>query len=109
MRAAQARAAGLPVYAEIIGWGSSAGSQPGVVASDASSQLLALRRAYERAGVDPREVQLIEGHGGGTAARRRRRATGAGELRAGAREAGGARDQSRPTSATPRPRPARPG
>ena len=65
MRTAQARAAGLPVYAEIVGWGTSAGGMPGVVASDASSQLLALRRAYERAGVDPCEVQLIEGHGSG--------------------------------------------
>ncbi|MGH3231220.1 MAG: polyketide synthase, partial [Streptosporangiaceae bacterium] len=68
MRTAQARAAGLPVYAEIIGWGTSAGARPGVVASDASSQLLALRRAYGRAGVDPRDVALIEGHGSGTAA-----------------------------------------
>ena len=64
MRTAQARAADLPVYAEIAGWGTSAGGRPGVVASDVSSQLLALRRAYDRAGVDPREARLIEGDGG---------------------------------------------
>jgi enediyne polyketide synthase len=86
MRAAQARAAGLPVYAEIIGWGSSAGSQPGVVASAVSSQLLALRRAYERAGVDPREVRLIEGQGSGTAAGDDAELLALSELRAGARE-----------------------
>ncbi len=86
MRAAQARAGGLPVYAEITGWGTSAGGRPGVVASAASSQLLALRRAYERAGVDPREVQLFEGHGSGTAAGDDAELIALSELRAGARE-----------------------
>jgi len=87
MRTAQARAAGLPVYAEIVGWGTSAGGMPGVVASDASSQLLALHRAYERAGVDPREVQLFEGHGSGTAAGDDAELIALSELRADAREA----------------------
>ncbi|HMH94387.1 MAG TPA: beta-ketoacyl synthase N-terminal-like domain-containing protein, partial [Streptosporangiaceae bacterium] len=86
MRTAQARAADLPVYAEIAGWGTSAGGRPGVVASDVSSQLLALRRAYERAGVDPREVRLIEGHGSGTAAGDDAELLALSELRAGARE-----------------------
>jgi enediyne polyketide synthase len=87
MRTAQARAAGLPVYAEIVGWGTSAGGMPGVVASDASSQLLALRRAYERAGVNPGEVQLIEGHGSGTPAGDDAELIALSELRADAREA----------------------
>jgi enediyne polyketide synthase len=87
MRTAQARAAGLPVYAEIVGWGTSAGGMPGVVASDASSQLLALRRAYERAGVNPCEVQLIEGHGSGTPAGDDAELIALSELRADAREA----------------------
>jgi enediyne polyketide synthase len=86
MRTAQARAADLPVYAEIAGWGSSAGGRPGVVASDVSSQLLALRRAYERAGVDPREARLIEGQGSGTAAGDDAELLALSELRAGARE-----------------------
>jgi enediyne polyketide synthase len=51
MRSAEARAAGLPVYAEIAGW-----------ASIAQADL-----AYARAGLNPGEVSLIEGHGAGTA------------------------------------------
>jgi enediyne polyketide synthase len=86
MRTVQARAADLPVYAEIAGWGTSAGGRPGDVASDVSSQLLALRRAYERAGTDPRQVRLFEGHGSGTAARDDAELRALSELRAGARE-----------------------
>jgi enediyne polyketide synthase len=86
MRTAQAKSAGLPIYAEILGWGASAGGLPGIVASDASSHLLALRRAYERAGVDPREVQLIEGHGSGTSGGDDAELIALSELRAGARE-----------------------
>ncbi len=67
MRLADARAADMPVYAEIVGWGvSSAGRRDGVLA-DPDSQLLALQRAYDRAGVDPADIQLIEGDGRGTA------------------------------------------
>ncbi len=65
-RTADARAAGLPVYAEILGWGASSGGQPGQPPSQASSQLLAMRRAYDRAGVDPADVDYIEGNGAGT-------------------------------------------
>jgi enediyne polyketide synthase len=68
MRTADARAAGLPVYAEILGWGTSGGSTPSQIASQASSQLLAMRRAYERASVDPADIQFIEGNGAATAA-----------------------------------------
>jgi enediyne polyketide synthase len=84
MRTCDARAAHLPVYAEILGWGmATAGRQgpadaasadpsvagPGVsTASDVESQLLALRRAYRKAGVDPADVQLFEGSGTGTRA-----------------------------------------
>ena len=86
MRTMQARAADLPVYAEIAGWGTSAGGRPGLVASDVSSQLLALRRAYERAGADPRDVRLFEGHGSSTAARDDAELLALSELRSGARE-----------------------
>ena len=50
-RPADARAAGLPVYAEIAGW-------------TAEPETL---QAYRRAGVDPADIQLIEGLGIGTA------------------------------------------
>ena len=85
MRTADARAAGLPVYAEIIGTGSSAGSAENSVSSDAGSQLLALSRAYERAGVDPADIQLIEGSGTALAAADEAELTALGMLRRHAR------------------------
>jgi acyl transferase domain-containing protein len=60
MRAADARAAGLPAYAEIAGWH---------VATDGDPGPAALWPAYLRAGVDPMDVQFMEGHGAATAAR----------------------------------------
>jgi enediyne polyketide synthase len=68
LRTADARAAGLPVYAEILGWGTSSGGLPGQPPSQASSQLLAMRRAYDRAGVDPADIDYIEGNGAATLA-----------------------------------------
>jgi enediyne polyketide synthase len=67
MRAADARAADMPVYAEIVGWGVSSAGHRDVTQADPDSQLLALQRAYHRAGVDPADIQLIEGDGRGTA------------------------------------------
>ncbi|MFF5212422.1 SDR family NAD(P)-dependent oxidoreductase [Streptosporangium sp. NPDC000396] len=66
MRTADARAAGLRIYAEITGWGVSSGgiARPGA----GGSQFLALRRAYDRAGVSPAGVALFEGSGTGSAA-----------------------------------------
>src|SRR5581483_7611959 len=61
VRSADARAAGVPVYAEIAGWS----------AVPASTQDLAgpaLKQAYLRAGADPADIQYIEGQGTGTAA-----------------------------------------
>jgi enediyne polyketide synthase len=66
MRTADARAAGLPVYAEIVGWGASAVGHGERGSGDASSQLLAMQRAYKRAGVSPAEIQFFEGNGAGT-------------------------------------------
>ena len=57
MRASDAQAAGLPVYAEIVGWHAADG--------DGGPSL---NPAYARAGVDPADVQLLEGHGAATAA-----------------------------------------
>jgi enediyne polyketide synthase len=59
VRAADARAAGVPVYAEIAGW-----STP---PADSERSGPVLLQAYQRAGVDPADVQLIEGQGIGTA------------------------------------------
>ena len=67
MRAAEARAAGVPVYAEIAGWGVSSAGNAALTKPGSASLLLALRRAYHRARVDPSDVQLIEGDGTGTA------------------------------------------
>jgi acyl transferase domain-containing protein len=58
MRAADARRAGLPVYAEIAGW-----STP----EDGPDLRAVIRAAYLRAGIDPADVQLVEGHGAATA------------------------------------------
>jgi 3-oxoacyl-(acyl-carrier-protein) synthase/NADP-dependent 3-hydroxy acid dehydrogenase YdfG len=85
MRTADARAAELPVYAEIAGWGVASAAGAGLADPDSQSQLLALRRAYHRAGIDPAEVQLIEGQGTGTAAGDTAELTALGELRDGAR------------------------
>jgi acyl transferase domain-containing protein len=59
MRATDARGADLPIYAEIAGW-----SRP----ADGDDQPAVIRAAYQGAGVDPADVQLIEGHGAATAA-----------------------------------------
>ena len=67
MRLADARAADMPVYAEIVGWGVSSPGQLDVTSADPDCQLLALQRAYHRAGADPADIQLIEGDGRGTA------------------------------------------
>lgn len=67
MRAADARAAGIPVYAEIAGWGVSSAGNTALGKPGSASLLLALRRAYHRAGIDPADIQVIEGDGTGTA------------------------------------------
>lgn len=58
-RAADAHSADLPVYAEIIGWHAAGGT---------GQQTAVINGAYLRAGVDPADVQLIDGHGAATAA-----------------------------------------
>lgn len=70
MRAADARSAHLPVYAQISGWGASSAGQPPegtrqrhLAAPAPSSILLGLRQALSMARVDPGDIQLIEGTG----------------------------------------------
>src|SRR5579859_5464958 len=60
-RSADARAAGLPVYAEIAGWST-------VPVSSSALDGQAMLRAYLQGGIDPTDIQLIEGEGTGTAA-----------------------------------------
>jgi enediyne polyketide synthase len=60
-RSADARAAGVPVYAEIAGW-----STPRVMAPAGAAETS--REAYRQAGIDPADIQLAEGQGTGTAA-----------------------------------------
>lgn len=59
VRAADARAAEVPCYAEIAGWHA---------AGPAASHQAELPGAYLRAGVDPADIQFLEGHGAATAA-----------------------------------------
>jgi len=57
-RAADTRAARVPAYAEIAGWHAA-----GLAAPHAA----ALPVAYARAGIDPADIQFVEGHGAATA------------------------------------------
>ena len=67
MRSEDAAAAGRVPLATIQGWGTSSDGQGGITRPEAGGQLLALRRAYRRAGFGPHTVELFEGHGTGTA------------------------------------------
>ncbi|ABP53078.1 type I polyketide synthase [Salinispora tropica] len=67
MRADEAQRRGLRVYARLTGWATSSDGSGGLTRPDTSGQALALRRAYQAAGVKPEQVGLIEGHGTGTA------------------------------------------
>ena len=58
-RAADAQVAGVPAYAEIAGWH---------YADPATPQRAVLPAAYRRAGIDPADIQFVEGHGAATAA-----------------------------------------
>jgi enediyne polyketide synthase len=61
VRSADARAAGVPIYAEITGCST-------VPVSGSGLDDRAIRYAYQQAGVDPADIQLVEGQGTGTAA-----------------------------------------
>lgn len=68
-RLADAERDGDRIYAVIRGMGcSSDGKEKGLTAPNARGQLLALRRAYAKAGVSPTRLELIEAHGTGTVA-----------------------------------------
>ncbi|WP_310713538.1 SDR family NAD(P)-dependent oxidoreductase [Nonomuraea sp. 3-1Str] len=67
MRLGDALATGRRPIAVIRGWGVSSDGRGGISRPEAGGQLLALRRAYERAGFGPETVGYFEGHGTGTA------------------------------------------
>ena len=68
-RVADARRDGDRVYAVLRGLGSSSdGKSTALLAPSREGELLALARAYERAGVPRDTVELVEAHGTGTAA-----------------------------------------
>ncbi len=67
MRHEDAVARGQKVYAVIRGWGVSSDGSGGITRPEVEGQLIALRRAYARAGYGPETVAYFEGHGTGTA------------------------------------------
>ncbi|HEX5206141.1 MAG TPA: SDR family NAD(P)-dependent oxidoreductase [Actinoplanes sp.] len=66
-RLEDALAWGARVYATIRGWGVSSDGSGGLTRPRRDGHLLALRRAYARAGYGIDTVSLLEGHGTGTA------------------------------------------
>jgi len=66
MRLEDALAQGRRVLATIAGWGISSDGSGGLTRPESSGQLLALTRAYRRAGFGPDTVALFEAHGTGT-------------------------------------------
>jgi enediyne polyketide synthase len=67
MREEDAIARGLRIYASITGWGISSDGKGGITRPESEGHVLALTRAYERAGYGPETVSYFEGHGTGTA------------------------------------------
>jgi enediyne polyketide synthase len=66
MREHDARAQGRRVYATVRGWGVSSDGSGGITRPELSGQLLALGRAYTRAGCGIDSVAYVEAHGTGT-------------------------------------------
>ncbi len=67
-RLSDAERDGDRIYAVVRGLGSSSdGRGQAIYAPSSAGQMRALRRAYEAAAVDPGSVELVEGHGTGTA------------------------------------------
>jgi enediyne polyketide synthase len=66
MRHEDALAQRRRIYAVIKGWGVSSDGSGGITRPEVAGQLLALRRAYHRAGFGIETVHYFEGHGTGT-------------------------------------------
>ncbi len=67
MRHEEAVAQGRRTYAVIRGWGVSSDGSGGITRPEVEGQVLALHRAYRRAGLGVETVAYFEGHGTGTA------------------------------------------
>ena len=67
MRYEDAVAQGKKIYAVLRGWGVSSDGSGGITRPEVEGQLIAIRRAYQRAGYGIDSVAYIEGHGTGTA------------------------------------------
>ncbi|MEA5605290.1 beta-ketoacyl synthase N-terminal-like domain-containing protein, partial [Nostoc sp. UHCC 0252] len=68
-RLEDAQADGNKIYGVIRGIGSSSdGRAKSIYAPRFEGQIKALNRAYQKAGIDPQEIQLVEAHGTGTVA-----------------------------------------
>src|SRR5262249_20320336 len=66
MRHEDAAAQHHPSYAVLRGWGVSSDGSGGITRPEQAGQVLALRRAYHRAGYGIDSVAYFEGHGTGT-------------------------------------------
>lgn len=67
MREKDALREGKKIYATIKGWGISSDGSGGITRPTVEGQMLALQRAYHRAGFGAESVGYFEGHGTGTA------------------------------------------
>lgn len=65
-RLSDAKRDGNKIYATLDGWGLSSDGKSGIATPTIDGQVLALSRAYNKAKLDPSEVDFIEGHGTGT-------------------------------------------
>ena len=65
-RLSDAMAAGDMIYAILRGWGISSDGKGGITAPSSDGQALAIKRAYQKAGYSPHQLDFIEGHGTGT-------------------------------------------
>lgn len=66
MRHDDAVRAGFPIRAILHSVGTSSDGAGGLTRPDRDGHLRAARRAYEQASIDPRSVEMFEGHGTGT-------------------------------------------
>lgn len=66
MREDDAREQGRRIYAVVRGWGISSDGAGGITRPEVDGQILALERAYRRAGFGAERVGFFEGHGTGT-------------------------------------------
>ncbi|MDX6741611.1 type I polyketide synthase [Actinocorallia sp. A-T 12471] len=87
MRHDDAVAQGRRVYATIAGWGVSSDGRGGITRPEVGGYVLAMDRAYARAGFGPDTVELFEGHGTGTQVGDRNELTALARARAAAGDA----------------------